>query len=238
MLNSIIPCLATYVKNDWVFLWFLPSFLNFDCIFCSCDIEGLYTYIPVYRSIEAIEYWIKIKRNLIPERFTKEFNIDCIKFISKNSAFLFDSKMFNQIFRTAVRTKYLPTHSCLTIGYQEETKIFTQELPKYFSIEESEVIKEVCKQYMHNGFIFWPKHLDFEYFRTCLNNLHPAIKYMYRQNKSKLIDNIKGKLIQSDHIQLYQVLKFLDNEVVLHCDNTVEADIYYNIRLFYLAYSY
>ena len=94
-------------------------------------------------------------------------------------------------------------------------------------MEESEVIKAVCKQYMHDGFIFWPKHLDFEYFRTCLNNLHPAIKYTYRQNKSKLIGNIKAKLIQSDHTQLYQVLKFLDNEVVLHCDNTVEADVYY-----------
>ena len=94
-------------------------------------------------------------------------------------------------------------------------------------MEESEVIKAVCKQYMHDGFIFWPKHLDFEYFRTCLNNLHPAIKYTYRQNKSKLIGNIKAKLIQSDHTQLYQVLKFLDNEVVLHCDNTVEADVYH-----------
>ena len=121
----------------------------------------------------------------------------------------------------------MQTHSCLTIGYQEETQIFTQELPKYFSIEESEVIKAVCKQYMHDGFIFWPKHLDFEYFRTCLNNLHHAIKHTYRQNKSKLIGNIKAKLIQRDHTQLYQVLKFLDNEVVLHCDNTVEADIYY-----------
>ena len=37
----------------------------------------------------------------------------------------------------------------------------------------------------------------------------------------------KAKLIQSDHSQLYQVLKFLDIEGILHSDNTVETDIYY-----------
>ena len=70
---------------------------------------------------------------------------------------------------------------------------------------------------MYDGFIFRPKHLDFEYFSTCPNNLHPAIKYKLE----------KTKLIQSNHSQHYQVLNFLDIEVILHYDNTVETDIYY-----------
>ena len=44
--------------------------------------------------------------------------------------------MFNQIIGTAMGTKCAPPYACLTIGYQEETKLFTQELPKYFSSEE------------------------------------------------------------------------------------------------------
>ena len=48
--------------------------------------------------------------------------------------------------------------------------------------------------------MFWTKHLDLEYCSTCLNNLHPAIKYMSE----------KAKLIQSDHSQPYQILNFLD----------------------------
>ena len=36
-----------------------------------------------------------------------------------------------------------------------------------------------------------------------------------------------AKLIQSDRSQPYQVFKFLDIEVILHSDNTVESDIYY-----------
>ena len=71
----------------------------------------------------------------------KKFIIDSIKFILKNSNFLFDSKIINQVFGTAMRTKCAPPYACLTIGYQEETKLFTQELPKFFPIKECELIK-------------------------------------------------------------------------------------------------
>ena len=72
--------------------------------------------------------------------------------------------MFNQVFGTALGTKCAPPYPCLTIGYQEKTKLFTQELLKHFSIEECELAKEVFKRYMDDCFIFWPKHLDFQYF--------------------------------------------------------------------------
>ena len=103
--------------------------------------------------------------------------------------------MFNQGFGTAMGTRCAPLHACLTLGYHEETKLFTQELPKFFLVVECELIKEVFKRYMDDGFIFWPKHLDLKYFSTWLNNLHPAIKYTFR----------KAKLIQSDHPQPYQL---------------------------------
>ena len=63
--------------------------------------------------------------------------------------------MFNQIIGKAMGTKCAPPYACLSIGYQEETKLFTQELPKYFSNEECLLIKEFFKRYMDDGFIFW-----------------------------------------------------------------------------------
>ena len=33
--------------------------------------------------------------------------------------------MFNPVFGTAMGTKCAVTYACLTIGYQEETKLFT-----------------------------------------------------------------------------------------------------------------
>ena len=78
--------------------------------------------------MEAIDYWVTRKRNLIPERFTKELIIDFIKFILKNNNSFFDFKMFNQVFGTAMGKKCAPPYACLTIGYQQQTKLFTQEL--------------------------------------------------------------------------------------------------------------
>ena len=75
-----------------------------------------------------------------------------------------------------METKCAPPYAYLTMEYQEESKLFIKELPKYFSVEECELIKEVFKRYMDDGFIFWPKHLDLKYFSTCLSNLHPSIK--------------------------------------------------------------
>ena len=62
-----------------------------------------------------------------------------------------------QVSGTAMGTKCRPPYGCLTIGYQEETKHFTQELPNNFSIEECELIKELLKRYKDDGFIFLAK---------------------------------------------------------------------------------
>ena len=123
----------------------------------SCDIESLYTSIPTELGLETMEYWNMRKRNLIRQRFTKEFILESIEFILKNNNFSFDSKMFNQIFRTVMGTKCAPPYACLTIahhGYQEETKLFAQELPKIFSNDEGLLIREFFKKYMADSFIF------------------------------------------------------------------------------------
>ena len=78
---------------------------------------------------------------------------------------------------------------------------------------------------MDDGFTFWRKHLDFKYFSTCLNNLHPSIKYTFE----------KAKLIQSNHSEPYKVLNFLDIEVILHSNNTFKTvyTILYMLKCIY-----
>ena len=68
---------------------------------------------------------------------------------------------------------------------------------------------------MDDGFIFWPKHLDFNSFSICFN-MHFAIKYTF--GKAKLI--VKNS-------ESCQVINFLDVSVILHSDHTIETDIYY-----------
>ena len=65
--------------------------------------------------------------------------------------------MFNKEFGTAMGPKCALPYACLTIGYQEETKCFTQELPKYFSVGEYELIKEVFIWYINDALFFLDK---------------------------------------------------------------------------------
>ena len=51
-----------------------------------------------------------------------------------------------------------------------EAKLFTNKVPEYFNESEHKFILELLKRYMDDGFIFWRLKLNFENFKTCLNN--------------------------------------------------------------------
>ena len=53
-------------------------------------------------------------------------------------------------------TKCAPPFACLTVGYLEKTKLFTNKLPKYFNESECKLIMELLKRDRNDGFIFWP----------------------------------------------------------------------------------
>ena len=95
-------------------------------------------------------------------------------------------------------------------------KTFYQRTTKIFNESESKLIMELFKCYMADGFIFWPLKLNFESFKTCLNNMHPPIKITFE--KPEIIYENEKKV---------QVLNFLDAKIILHEVNSVETDIYY-----------
>ena len=41
ILKPIVPCLTTYVKDDWHFIKQLPTTLNYEATLYSCDTESL-----------------------------------------------------------------------------------------------------------------------------------------------------------------------------------------------------
>ena len=121
--------------------------------------------------------------------------------------------MYLQLLGTATGSKYAPPYARLTVGYLEET---TYELPKYFNKSECELILEILKRYMDDGFNFWPLKLNFEKFKRCLNNMHLSIKFTFK-NPEIIYENEKK----------IQVLNFLDVKIILHEDNSSKTDIYF-----------
>ena len=81
-------------------------------------------------------------------------------------------------------TECAPIYACLTVRYLEETKLFINELAKYFNESECKLIVELLKRYMDDGFIFWSLKFTFENFKTCLNNIHPSIKFPFENPKT------------------------------------------------------
>ena len=87
-------------------------------------------------------------------------------------------------------TKFATSYACLTVGYLEKTKLFPNELPKYFNESKCKLIIKLLKRYMDDGFIFWPLKLNFENFKTCLNNMLPSIKFTF-ENSEIVYENEK-----------------------------------------------
>ena len=65
----------------------------------SSDISSLYTSILTELGIEAIDYWLHKKRELITQRFTNDFIIESLKFVLKTAAvfYLMTTCTFNYL---------------------------------------------------------------------------------------------------------------------------------------------
>lgn len=217
LLTPIAQTAQTYIKDDWHFLKSLPKELNFDNItLYSVDIASLYTSISHELGIEAINYWITKKGNLIPDRFTKEFILESLKIVLENNNFIFNNQHYNQTEGTAMGTKCAPPYACLVISYLEECKLFTESLPLHFTDLECKWIITHYKRYMDDGFIPLLNSIDIKRFLDCLNSLHPGIKFTEE----------KGNFIETNGIKT-QTLNFLDINVILTERNEIETDIYY-----------
>ena len=94
VLNPIVSCLKTYIKDDWDFIRKLPSHVDYLCILTSCDVASLSKSIPHDLGLETLSYWIDKKRNLILERFTKVLILEATLIVLSNNNFQFDSYMF------------------------------------------------------------------------------------------------------------------------------------------------
>ena len=140
IIKPIVPFLTRYIKQ-------LPRTLNYEATLYSRDIESSYTSMPIVFGLEAISYWLNSKSNLILNRFSKHFILGALEFILRNNNFSFCEIIYNQTEGTPMGNKCVPPYAYLVVGYKEETKLFSIELPKFVSTKEIKIIKKVLRQY-------------------------------------------------------------------------------------------
>ena len=216
-MKPLVPHVRTYVKDDWHFLRLIPTDLKYENVtLFSVDITSLYTNITLELGVEAITYWIRRLRHLIPMRFTEHFIIDSLEFVLTNNNFMFDDKFYHQIVGTAMGSKCAPPFACLTVAYLEESKLFPIILPNYFNILQQKWIEDNLKRYMDDGFLALLNTINISTFMKCLNMMHPKIQFTDERAKFVTQNGLKS-----------QRLNFLDVTVILNQKNQIETDVYY-----------
>ena len=211
LLAPLVPLQKSYIKDDWEFIKQLPQTLDYDAQLFTCDIVSLYTSIPHDLGIEAIDYWIQTYRSKIPSRFSREFIVESIMFILKNSNFRFDKKFYHQLEGTGMGVDFAGNYACLAIGYLEKVKLY-QQLSLKYTAEEVWLILEAFLRYVDDGFMFWPAWLDINDFIQILKSLHPNIKFTVQRGI------IKGTK---------EIIYFLDIKITLHDGRIIETELYY-----------
>ena len=132
ILTPIVFHLKTFIKDERDFLRNFPANIGTNSYIMCCDVESLYTSISNDLGLQALQYWIRKMKHLIPNRFSENFIMESSKFVLENNYFVFNKRMWRQIKGTAMGKEMASPYACLTMGYLEETILFPTLLPNLF----------------------------------------------------------------------------------------------------------
>ena len=107
------------IKDTWEFLRRLPSTAIEGDITVTADIASLYTNISTAAGEDAISYYYDQNPGLLPTRFTKQFLIECYRFLQENLYFCFEGTIYRQIDGTGMGRKYAPSLVDIKQGFDE-----------------------------------------------------------------------------------------------------------------------
>ena len=108
LLQPYTKHIKSYIKDTKDFLQKLPTELTENSILVSSDVVNLYSNIPHNLGLEAITYWLNKFPDELPNRISKNFILEGIKFILENNSFFFNDTFFLQSKGTAMGSKFAP----------------------------------------------------------------------------------------------------------------------------------
>jgi hypothetical protein len=162
----------------------LPTTVNPNSELISFDVVSLYTNIPHDLGISAITFWLENKRNIVQDRFSKDFILETVKIILERNVFYFNGKFYRQKRGTAMGTKMAPTYATLVLGYLEH--ILYQQLLNSYGHEFASYVRENWKRFLDDCFIIWSSDIPVEIFHTELNSLNDHIRFTINRSKIEM----------------------------------------------------
>ena len=210
ILKPLVPELASYCRDTYHFISKLSSYstIESETLLATFDVVSLYTNIPHDLGIEAIQFWLQKRRDLIPQRFPNTLILSCIECVLNNNFFRFGNETFLQISGTAMGTKMAPTYAILVMGFLEE-KMYTR-LKEVYNDDICQEIINSWLRYIDDCWIIWNtnRYGNILIFKNLINSLHPSIKFTIETNTHNI--------------------NFLDVTVYIE-ENKLEKDIYHKV---------
>ena len=177
LLQPYLQEVHSFVRDDIHFLSLVPRDVPNDTVLLTCDVVNLYNIIPHNAGINALEYWLTKKPDLLHPRFTKEFILASAKFILENNGFLFNEEYFIQTRGTAMGTNFAPAYAILFMAHLEETRLYIP-VGTNMGDDIADYVKRHFRRYIDDCFIPWPYGDDkLQEFLEILRSMDPSVKF-------------------------------------------------------------
>ena len=183
--------------------------------------------------ISAITFWFENKRNIVQDRFSKEFILETVKIILERNIFYFDGKFYRQKRGTAMGTKMAPTYATLVLGYLEH--ILNEQLLNSYGQEFASYVRQIWKCFLDDCLIIWNSDILVEIFHTELNSLNNHIRFTINRSKIEMpFLDVLIRISTNNNIIMDIFSKDTDTHMYLNFRSSHPKHIKINIRLIWL----
>lgn len=180
LLRPFISCVSSYISERWKQL---SGEIHEDVETVTFNLNSSYSNISHDSGIEALAHRLNQFRDLLNQRFTKEYATDNVKCILNNNSFNFNGDYYLQKLGTAMRTMH-DGPSILVMGVLEISLYKKGDhVWKWFQWK----ISEKLGRYLDDCFLLWPKKNEsVVLLLDSLNGLHPNISFTMEANSYRM----------------------------------------------------
>ena len=156
----------------------------------SLDVDFLFTNIPLYETINII-----IERLLSENETVHNLNKDQFKCLltlaTKESYFLFDGELYQQVDGVAMGSPLGPTLANIFLCHYEDIWLRNCSLeckPSYY------------KRYVDDIFVLFESETQVESFKNFMNTCHPKMKFTFEKEQNNCFNFLDVKVIREDNV--------------------------------------
>ena len=172
-LKSVMQGGRSYIKDSGDFLKKIKNLCSLpeNANLVTADLVGLYLSIPHEVGLQALEEALENRNH---KQISTDKLVKVAQFVLKNNFFKFNSDVFQQIYGTAIGTKFAPPYACIFMD-QIETEFLSHQSMIWF-------------RYIDDIFFIWTHgEQKLEDFMADFNAFNLNIQFTYESSKKKSV---------------------------------------------------